>query len=132
MAHETLAEVATFIHPDRNCIYEEAEQISRLGLDHSETIQTCVKRLHEAGMPLQNGLFETNVLYSKPADYAVRNFYDTWWRNIFLGSRRDQMSFTFAAFLTNVMITPLDNRHSTKTSRFFRKRPHRQPKGRTL
>ncbi len=132
MAQETLAEVATFIHPDRDCIYEEAEEISRLGLDHPETIQACVKRLREAGMPVQNGLFETNVLYSKPADYAVRNFYDTWWRNIFLGSRRDQMSFTFAAFLTGVLITPLDNRHNTKTSRFFRKRPHRQLQGRKL
>lgn len=131
-AQETLAELATFKHPDRDCIYEEGEEVARLGLDDPVIIKECLNRLREAGMPAHAGLYETNVLYSKPADYAIRSFYDAWWRNIFLGSRRDQMSFTFAAYLTKVHISPLDGLNSAKTSRFFRKRPHRKAVGRTL
>lgn len=132
IAQETLAEIATFTHPDRDCIYEEGAEIARLGLDDPIVIEACLKRLRENGMPAHAGLYETNVLYSKPNDYAVRKFFDSWWKHIFLGSRRDQMSFTYAAFLTDIHISQLDSRHSAKSSRFFRKRPHRLAVGRTL
>ena len=131
-AQEALAEVAAFAHPDRDCIYEEAEAIVNLGLDDPQVIEACVARMRSTEMPAHNGLFETNVLYTRPRDYAVARFLDRWWREIFLGSRRDQMSFTYAGFLTGVEISPLDSRHNAKTSRFFRKRPHRNAEGRLL
>jgi hypothetical protein len=42
------------------------------------------------------------------------------------------MSFTFAAFLSGIEISPLDNSRCAKDSRFFRKRPHRDMKERTV
>ena len=131
-AHETLSELATFQHPDRDCVYEEAKAIDALALDLPQKIKAMVDKMKAAGLPQNYGLFETNVLYSKPADYRVRSFFDRWWREIFLGSRRDQMSFTFAAFMTEIEITPLDNNRCAKDSRFFRKRAHRDMKERTV
>lgn len=132
VAQEALAEVSTFVHPDRDCVYEEAKAIIKLSLDDKDVIDGCVSRMREGGMPEHRGLFETNVLYTKPHDYAVTRFLDRWWRNVFFGSRRDQMSFTFAAFQTGVHISPIDNQHSTKSSRYFRKRAHRNAGGRAL
>jgi hypothetical protein len=131
-AHETLSEVATFQHPDRDCVYEEAKAVDALALDLPQKVKAIVDKMKAAGLPQNYGLFETNVLYSKPGDYRVRAFFDRWWREIFLGSRRDQMSFTFAAFMTGIEITRLDNNRCAKDSRFFRKRAHRDMKERTV
>lgn len=129
-AHEVLSEVATFWHPDRTCIFDEAEEIIAQRLDHSDTIRRAVEDMRKRGMPANHGLFETNVLFTRIQDMAVREFLDEWWRLIALGSRRDQMSFTFAAYLQGIEISNLDGPHSAKTSRFFSKRPHAGIQGR--
>jgi hypothetical protein len=131
-AQEALSEVATFAHPDRNCVYKEAQAIVDIGLDRLEVISAVVEKMRSQGMPANNGLYETNVLYTKSRDYAVRKFMNQWWNNVFFGSRRDQMSFTFAAHQTGIEISPLDGRNSTKTSRYFTKRAHRYAGGRQL
>jgi hypothetical protein len=131
-AQDALAEVATFVHPDRYCVYKEAEAIIELGLDRPEVILDVVEQMRLQGMPEEHGLFETNVLYSKSRDYAVIRFMNKWWRNIFFGSRRDQMSFTFAAYQTGIEISPLEGRNCTKNSRYFSKQPHRYLGGRIV
>lgn len=129
-AHETLSEIATFVHPDRDCVYEEAQAISNLKLDHPGVIKRAVSQMEQEGLPVKYGLFETNVLFSRIQDLAVRDFFDTWWRHIALGSRRDQMSFTFAAWKEGISITNLDAHFSAKNSRYFSKRAHISKEGR--
>lgn len=131
-AHETMSEIATFVHGDRKCVYDEAEAIKLLKLDYAPVMDRAVKRLEEAGMPKAFGLYETNVLFSRCEDMLVREFFDEWWRNIWLGSRRDQMSFTLASWLTQLSISTLDGPNSTKKSRFFSKVPHRKTAFRTV
>lgn len=132
-AHEVLSELASFSHPDRCCVYDECVAVERLKLDHSEIINRVVKAMRDAGMPENYGLFETNVLFSQPQDLAVRHFFDTWWKNISLGSRRDQVSFTYAAWLSNVDISPLEkSKSANRGSRFFSKVPHARPRGRSF
>lgn len=130
MAHEMLSEVATFSHPDRACVYKEAKEIVRLGLDHPDTIERVVAGMKAQSMPAEYGLFETNVLFMRIQDLSVQCFLDEWWSRITTGSRRDQMSFTFSAFLHNVEISNLDGPHCAKSSRFFSKREHATTKGR--
>lgn len=130
MSHETLSEIATFVHPDRNCVYEEAIAIINIKLDKQEVIDRVVKNLKQQGLPKAFGLFETNVLFSRTQDPAVRDFFETWWRSIYLGSRRDQMSFTYASWKENVVISALDARFCAKNSRFFSKNSHKSREGR--
>lgn len=129
-AHETLSEVATFVHPDRSCVYEEAQAISDLKLDRPDVIKRAVFQMKQKGLPIDYGLFETNVLFSRIQDLAVRDFFDKWWYHIALGSRRDQMSFTFAAWQEGISITNLDANFSAKNSRYFSKRSHMSKEGR--
>lgn len=129
-AHESLSEIATFQHPDRTCVYDEAKKIIDLKLDDKTVVEAAMERMRKAGMPENSGAFETNVLFSQCGDPAVREFFDRWWKEIFLGSRRDQVSFTYAAWATMVHVTPLDGDRSAKDSRFFAKRPHQTKAGR--
>ncbi|RID89647.1 hypothetical protein D2N39_22120 [Gemmobacter lutimaris] len=132
-AHETFSEIATFQHPDRNCVYDEAASIVALELDQPDVIEKHVDRLRNLGVPEKFGLYETNVLYSKPMDYAVAQFFDHWWKEIFFGSRRDQMSFTLAAHLSKgVVVNSLDGKKCAKNSKYFSKRKHFRPAGRSL
>lgn len=126
MAHEAMSEIATFVHGDRRCVYDEADAIRQRKLDYAPVIDRAVKRLRDAGVPKDLGLYETNVLFSRCEDMLVREFFDEWWRNIWLGSRRDQMSFTMASWLTKLSISYLDGPFSTKNSRFFSKVPHKK------
>jgi hypothetical protein len=129
-SHETLSEVATFTHPDRDCVFEEAVAITKLQLDRADVIKRVTGQMRDAGFPQHAGFYETNVLFSRTQDLCVRDFFDTWWRNIYLGSRRDQMSFTYSAWQTGVEISALDARFSAKDSRFFSKTQHKSKKGR--
>ncbi|WP_371061279.1 glycosyltransferase domain-containing protein [Rhodosalinus sp. 5P4] len=129
-AHSALSEVATFSHPDRSCVYAEAEAVKALGLDHSTVVDDVVQRLKAEGMPANWGLYETNVLLLQASDLAVRAFLDSWWTSIATGSRRDQLSFTPAAWRGNISIAPLDGDGSAAHSRFFSKEPHRNSRGR--
>lgn len=130
IAHETLSEIATFMHPDRDCVYEEALMIKKLKLDQAQIIDRVLDEMKKAGLPKHYGLYETNVLFSRNQDIGVRAFFETWWRRIYLGSRRDQMSFTFSAWKEGIDITPLDARYCAKNSRFFTKRAHKNLSGR--
>lgn len=130
MSHEMMSEIATFAHPDRNCVYLEAKEIVELQLDSASVIERATAQMKKDGFPEKTGFFETNVLFSRVQDLGVRAFFDTWWRNIYLGSRRDQMSFTFSAWSEGVEISCLDARFSAKDSRFFTKTTHKSKKGR--
>ncbi len=130
IAHETLSEIATFLHPDRDCVYEEALMIKKLKLDQAPIIERVLEQMKKDGLPKHYGLYETNVLFSRNQDLGVRAFFETWWRRIYLGSRRDQMSFTYSAWKEGIDITPLDARYCAKNSRFFTKRAHKNLTGR--
>lgn len=132
VAHEAMSEIATFVHGDRRCVYDEADAIRQRKLDYAPVIDRAVQRLNDASVPKDLGLYETNVLFSRCEDFLVREFFDEWWRNIWLGSRRDQMSFTMALWLTKLSVSPLDGPFSTKNSRFFSKVPHRKTASRTV
>ncbi|MEP6342607.1 MAG: glycosyltransferase domain-containing protein [Maricaulaceae bacterium] len=131
-AHEAISEIATFRHPDRDCVYKEAEAIKSLRLDRHQAVDIALNNFEKYSMPRNFGLYETNVLYSKARDLQVRSFFNLWWKFIFFGSRRDQLSFTLAAKVSAINISNLDGFESAKTSRVISKRKHVGSTGRFL
>lgn len=129
-AHETISELATFSHPDRSCTYEEANVITNVKLDKKDVIERVCKEMIAEGFPEHAGLYETNVLFSRISDHTVRRFFDLWWSRIYLGSRRDQMSFAFSAWKLRIDISELDGKRSSKNSRFFSKIAHKHARSR--
>jgi hypothetical protein len=89
-------DVVVHQHPDRNCIYQEAEVCARHGLDDPGLINKQVKAYRDAGYPERNGLYELPVILRRHGK-RVEEFNELWWAEIRNGSCRDQISFPVVA-----------------------------------
>ncbi len=90
-------------HPDRNCIYDEAEECIRLHKDDPDTIRRQMERYRREAYGTGRGLVTTNVLVRKHWDQMVMRVMELWWKEVETGSRRDQLSFNYACWKLGVM-----------------------------
>ena len=73
--------LATLKHPERGCLYKEAQFCRRYHKDKAEVIDKQIARYREAGMPPVWGLAETRVMVRyNTAD--VVGLGEDWWREI--------------------------------------------------
>lgn len=100
------ADIAVFEHPHRHCAYEEAELCIRLRLDAPEIIEAQVSRYLGAHYPRNMGLVEASVILRRHTA-AMAQFNRCWWEEICRGSRRDQISFSYAASCSKINYTRL-------------------------
>lgn len=89
-------DVASFAHPGRDCLYDEADACIRKGKDTRCVIEAQVNRYRRAGFPANAGLAETRVVVRRHTP-QVAQFNEAWQREIDAGSCRDQISFPVAA-----------------------------------
>jgi hypothetical protein len=87
--------IAQFVHPWRNCLYDEATEIAALGKDPDGAAAWQVKRYREAGHPEGWGLWAAGVI-ARRHTAAVRRMGAAWAREVSAGSARDQVSQPFA------------------------------------
>lgn len=90
-------------HPDRDCLYREAEICARYGLDPPDLIAAQVNRYRREGYPEGNGLSELPVILRRHSD-RVSRFNELWWGEIERGSKRDQISFPYAVAKAGVRV----------------------------
>lgn len=84
---------ASFIkHIHRDCFYKEAEACIELNKDNSEVIRSQISRYREIGVKENQGMYETGLHFIKPNKNKVMEFYNFWWKEIVIGSKRDQLS----------------------------------------
>ncbi|MGO1296215.1 MAG: glycosyltransferase [Vibrio sp.] len=89
--------IALIKHPIRNCVYEEADKCIDLNKDSSRLIHNQIEHYRKIGLPKNLGMYETNVyIVRNNDDEKISKFYRTWWNEIKLRSRRDQMSVTYS------------------------------------
>jgi hypothetical protein len=86
--------IAQFVHPWRNCLYDEATEIAALGKDPDGAAAWQVKRYREAGHPEGWGLWAAGVI-ARRHTAAVRRMGAAWAREVSAGSARDQVSQPF-------------------------------------
>ncbi len=98
-AHEEDADIITWRHPLRDCVYVEAEECILREKDDEFTIREHVKQLKSMGYPEHNGLIESSVMAISMRRQDMSGLFSDWWRLIDNGSRRDQMSFNPALSL---------------------------------
>lgn len=84
-------------HPHRDCLYHEAWVCIDRDLDDPRLITKQMLIYLERGYPAKAGLGETGVLVRDNTP-EINAFCDFWWREIVYGSRRDQLSFNYAAW----------------------------------
>ncbi|HZP67325.1 MAG TPA: glycosyltransferase domain-containing protein [Rudaea sp.] len=122
-------QIALWSHPYRDCLYAEAAQCILEKKDDPTTIRAQIERYRQAGMPEHVGLHECCTLVRRHNDPALVAFAHAWWDEIERGSRRDQLSFDFAAWKHGLRVSPLGGpgsnvRHDARV-RFY---SHVQPR----
>ena len=87
-------------HPERNCVYDEAEAVLQLGYDDPGLVRRQMYKYRSLGLPEKDGLVMTAFLARRHNDPRCKVFCDLWWKEIHENSRRDQLSFPFVRWLT--------------------------------
>jgi hypothetical protein len=95
------ADIASFRHPDRDCIYEEAEKCKELLLDDLKTIDNQMKIYQDEGYGKHQGLSETKMVIRKNNE-RVKQFNTLWLAEVVNFSFRDQLSFNYCLWKTKI------------------------------
>lgn len=117
-------DLAVFNHPDRNCIYQEANACIARKLDDPEVIRRQIQRYTQEGYPANHGLCECSVLLRRHTP-KIQQFNEMWWEEIKNGSKRDQISFNYIVEKSGIKIRhfPGDLR---KTNYLFKREGHKK------
>jgi len=95
------ADLAIFKHPERNCIYVEANTCIQRKLDSADIIINQVKRYTADKYPPNAGLVEATIILRRHTPQIIK-FNEAWWEEIKKGSKRDQISFNYVAKKTGL------------------------------
>lgn len=87
--------IAQFPHPERDCLYAEADTVTVLGLDDPETVAQQTAAYRRAGHPRNWGLWASGVIVRQHTP-AVKRFGRMWSDSVEIWSHRDQLSEPYA------------------------------------
>ena len=96
---QNVVDVASVIHPKRDCIYDEAFEVATRknpgALEHDYIALKWCRKIWKEQYPQHNGLFETSILYRRKS-YFSKQVDELWWECINRYSKRDQLSFNYS------------------------------------
>lgn len=98
-------DIAVPLHPNRKCIYDEADAVKSLCIDSPRIVDREMKFIQSQKYPRNNGLHETGILFRNHNKMSAMS--DEWWNMISKYSKRDQLSFDFVAWKYGINITPM-------------------------
>lgn len=120
---ETLADISLPRHPDRTCVFEEANAVRARGLACDGDLVAQMDRYRSAGLPADFGLTENNLIYRRHFKPKVIELMEYWWREFTQGAPRDQLALPFALWKSNIALSYLEF-GPRETARFFQIYPH--------
>lgn len=88
---------ATFQHPDRNCLYVEADFCAKAKKDTPSMLGKQIERYRKEGMPERWGLAETRIVMRRNTE-SIRALNVAWWEEIEANSVRDQVSLPYVCW----------------------------------
>lgn len=106
------APVALCKHQFRNCIYDEAIEILKRGIDASTPVLKQIQYYQARHFPAQFGLHATGFLLRNHQDSQTIKMNMRWWELLSTNSKRDQLSFDYVRWETNtpIMALPFNQR----------------------
>lgn len=106
--HEWLQDddIAVFKHHTRDCLFQEAKECIRLGLDDTETIEKHVERYK--GFPEHRGLYQCGVILRRHTP-RIKRLNEAWFAQYMTGCKRDQVSFPYVLEKEGVSINGIDS-----------------------
>jgi len=85
-------------HPQRNCIYAEANVVVRMGKDKSDITIPQMEKYKKEGFPEKYGLLQSNIILRKHNKPDCIKLMECWFKELKNGSHRDQLSFNYASW----------------------------------
>ena len=111
-------DIGVFAHPERNSVYDEAEECIKLKLDNKEIINEQVDRYKAEGFS-DKKLGTCYVIVRRHTE-EINSLCEKWWAEICRGSVRDQISFSYV-FRDKVKYFDKQNSNDNK---FFKRTGH--------
>lgn len=104
---DDITPIASFPHPYRNCIYDEASVCIEQIKDNREVIKSQIAKYRSMSFPENNGLWETCILPRRHNEQRCIGLMTAWWNEIHVHSRRDQISLPVALYKLKMKMHPL-------------------------
>ncbi len=83
-------------HPERDCIYDEAEICKILNKDNASIIDKQTTYYRRKGYPAHNGLFMTGIIIRKNSSKNLKKVCKIWSHEVQKWSKRDQLSLNYS------------------------------------
>ncbi len=99
-------DLAMFKHGGRNCIYDEAMEVAKLGLDDPELIIEQAKYYEDNGFPKQRGLLSGYFIIRRN-NKKTQALNEVWWADYCRFCRRDQISLMPAIDKVGIRYNPI-------------------------
>ena len=99
-------DIAVFKHHTRDCLFDEAEECIRLGLDSKDVIEGQILRY--TGFPKRKGLYQCGVILRRHND-KIRRLNERWFAEYMTGCKRDQVSFPYVLEKEGVSINAINS-----------------------
>ena len=87
-----------FRHPERDCLYAEAELVIRQDYDDERRVREQIDHYRMAGFPGHSGLIAGGALLRRHHEAEVIGLGEEWYEHVLRFSKRDQLSFNFVAW----------------------------------
>ena len=113
------ADIFLYNHFLRECVYEEAKSCIYNSLDWVWSISAQMKRFSKEGYPLNNGLFEANIIIRKNNN-IIKSLMNDWWYEYYTGAKRDQLSLSVVAWRKGLNIASLGDSDARKINKYFK------------
>lgn len=114
--------IASFAHPHRDCLYDEAALCIHTHRENIEALQAQTAHYREENMPASHGLYETSLLWRKHSPHNAE-LMQSWWHEVLTRSVRDQLSLPYILWKNGETIHTLDYRQWHDP--YFLQFPHR-------
>ena len=87
-------DIAVIRHPNRTCIYDEANEVIKKNLDDCQIVKEQINRYKINGFKKNQGMAMCGVIIRKHTE-SMAKLNEQWWSEICRGSSRDQISFNY-------------------------------------
>lgn len=112
------------IHPQRNCLYKEAEICKKMKLEDEKIINNQIQLIKKAGFPQNYGLYEANILYRKHNKETIIKMDEEWWEFVSKKAKRDQLSLTYVCWKNKIPFKTFLNTSFRNKNEYIEITPH--------
>ncbi|MFK7934766.1 MAG: glycosyltransferase domain-containing protein [Saprospiraceae bacterium] len=120
-------DLAVHLHPERDCIYDEAAVCIEINKDAPATILSQMEKYQNLSYPTNNGLISSSIIFRRNTT-SVEQVNEAWWKELDNHSRRDQLSFPYVCDLLNFEFYPVSGHVRTENVDGFTLFPHKKRK----